>query len=63
MPNPEKPLASQALLDYLDQCYPPLSPDRYIRMSEKEVAHYMGQRAVLDKLRADIRAYTSQEKD
>lgn len=61
MPQPEKPLASQALLDYLDQCYPFLTAHKYMQMTEREVAHYMGQRFVIEKLWADVNFYNQKE--
>ena len=57
----QKPLASQALLDYLDAIYPDRAPSPSI--SQQEVWVAAGQVSVVRKLKADIKEATRKDED
>ena len=57
--EPKKPLASQALIDHLNVVYPlkPLS----LEDTDRTIWFKAGQRSVVDKLIADVRAEHDEE--
>lgn len=57
--EPQKPLASQALLDYLSTLYPNRAPS--LVDLEREVWFKAGQVSVVEKLKADVRDATRKE--
>lgn len=59
--EPQKPLASQALLDYLSATYPDVAPEPFI--STEKVWFLAGQVSVVKKLKSDVRAATKKDDD
>jgi hypothetical protein len=57
----QNPLASQALLDYLDSLYPDRAPTPFISL--EEVWFNAGRVAVIRKLKADVKAHNTQDND
>lgn len=50
--NPQVPLASTALIDHLDKCYPDRSAD--LGWTDREVWFKAGQASVIRKLKSDV---------
>lgn len=57
--DPQKPLASQALIDYLDGIFPDECPD--LGVTDRKVWYNAGAAQVVRKLKADLKAATNPE--
>lgn len=55
----DKPLASQALLDYLDSVFPDECPD--LSLTDRQVWFNAGRASVVRKLKSDIKEATQKE--
>ena len=59
--DPQKPLASQALIDYLDGIFADECPD--LALTDRQVWYNAGAASVVRKLKADVKAATTKEEE
>jgi len=59
--DPQKPLASQALIDYLDKIFPDRAAQHHL--TDRQVWMEAGAAEVVRKLKADLRAATTKEEE
>ncbi len=57
--DPQKPLASQALIDHLESVFPDRCPDHHL--TDRQVWMATGSALVVRKLKADLKAATNPE--